>query len=516
MRRPLTLPAILAALTLAPAVHAQSGVATTRPARTQMAPPSDGGPTTAEVAAETTVDAQSVTGGGELFPEDSPQRILDVTNRVFPAVVRLDVAQEIYRDGKKSLQRGIGSGVIFDADGRILTNYHVAGRAQEIFVTLASKERVRGTLIGDDHWTDLAVVQLDMAELEEKGIDFAHADLAEDDDLVPGQDVIAIGTPFGLARTMSKGIVSNIERTFYPGEQNIDGYETGNFANWVQMDAPIAPGNSGGPLVDLNARVVGINTRGATGSDLNFAIPISTVRRVKDAILADAETRAGESASEDADAKETKGRVTRADLGLDLKPLQDLETFYNIDPNRGVLIDSVDRKGPAADAGLRVQDILLSIDGEPTNVRFPEELAAVRRKIADLEIGEAVEMTLLRGSEEMTVSATPTKLESAVGEERELEEWGLSVRDVTRPYANSQLLDDDKGVVVTTVRTGYPAQKAELSGGDVIRSVNGKPADDLAAFMNLYETAVEEKQKTVLLSVARRQGTRTVLLKVTY
>ncbi len=449
------------------------------------------------------VDPKSVTGGGQLFPQDTPERILEVTDRVFPAVVRLDVAQEIYRDGKKSLQRGTGSGVLFDGEGRILTNYHVAGRAQEIWVTLANKERVRGTLIGDDHWTDLAIVQLDMEEVSRKGIDFVYAELADGETLVPGQDVIAIGTPFGLSRTMSKGIVSNIERTFYPSEQNIDGYETGLFANWIQMDAPIAPGNSGGPLVDLNARVVGINTRGMPGSDLNFAIPIGTVRKVKDAILA--------SAGED-----EKGRVTRADLGMDFKPLQDLETFYNIDPNRGVLIDNVERGGPAAKAGLKVQDILLSIDDEPTNVRFPEELAAVRRRIAELAIGEPLKLKIMRGSEEMTLETTPVKLESAVGEERELQEWGLSVREVTRPYANAQLLPDDKGVVVTTVRPGYAAAKAELTPGDVIKQVGGQPADDLEAFMELYKKSVEEKQGQVLLSVARRQGTRTVLLKVTY
>src|SRR5690606_20141415 len=299
---------------------------------------------------ETNVDPKSVSGGGKLFPADSPERILEVTDRVFPAVVRLDVAQEIYREGKRTLQRGTGSGVIFDDEGRILTNYHVAGRAQEIWVTLANKERVRGKLIGDDHWTDLAIVQLDMDEVRRKEIEFVYAELADGETLVPGQDVIAIGTPFGLSRTMSKGIVSNIERTFYPEEQDIDGYETGLFSNWIQMDAPIAPGNSGGPLVDLNARVVGINTRGMRGSDLNFAIPISTVHRVKAAIL--------QSATD-----EEKGRVTRADLGIDLKPLQVLESFYNIDPNLGVLIDNVEPGSPAADAGLRVQDILLEMNG---------------------------------------------------------------------------------------------------------------------------------------------------------
>ena len=135
------------------------------------------------------------------------------------------------------------------------------------------------------------------------------------------------------------------------------------------MDAPIAPGNSGGPLVDLNAKIVGINTRGASQGDLNFAIPVSTVRRVKDAILASSsvtpqtdqttrpattqasDTAGGRDASGD-DAEADVGHVDRADLGLDLKPLQDLETFYNIDPNKGVLIDNVDRRRPGGGRGL--------------------------------------------------------------------------------------------------------------------------------------------------------------------
>lgn len=458
-------------------------------------------PTTAPKSA---VDEESVLGGGRTFPQDTPERVLDVTERVFPAVVRLDVAQEVFREGKRSLQRGTGSGVIFDAEGHILTNYHVAGRAKEIFVTLANKERVRGRLIGDDHWTDLAVVQLDLDEVERKGIDFTYAELGEPNSLVPGQDVIAIGTPFGLARTMSKGIVSNVERTFYPQKADIDGYETGWFNNWIQMDAPIAPGNSGGPLVDLNAKVVGINTRGIGGSDLNFAIPISTVNFVKDALLASAA---------EADEGET-GKVTRADLGLDLKPLQDLETFYNIDPNRGVLVENVNRNGPADEAGLRVPDVILSIDEEPTNVRFPEELAAVRRRISQLPIGEPVEVIYLRNGQEMATMVTPMKLESAIGEEAELKQWGLSVRDVTLPYANRAQLDDDTGVVVTTVRNGYPAERANLSGGDVIRQVNGQDVTDLDVFKNLYEAANEADTKRVLLTVGRRQGTRTVLLSL--
>src|SRR3954468_392465 len=220
----------------------------------------------------------------EPYPSATPQAVVAVTEKVFPAVVRLDVAAETYREGKRDLSRGIGSGVIIDEKGRVLTNYHVAGRAAEIYITLANKERVPAHLIGDDHWTDLAIVQLDMDTIKKKNIPFNHAPLGESNKLLIGQDVMAIGTPFGLARTMTLGIVSNNERTFYPDRMRIDEYETGNFNNWIQMDTPINPGNSGGPLVDLTGKVVGINTRGA-GQNLNFAIPIDTAKGIIARIL---------------------------------------------------------------------------------------------------------------------------------------------------------------------------------------------------------------------------------------
>ena len=437
------------------------------------------------------------------FPSATPQRVTDVTQRVFPAVVRIDVAQEVYENGKRTLRRGIGSGVIFDADGRILTNFHVAGRAAELNVTLYNKERVPAKLIGDDHWTDLAVIQLDMAEIAKRKVTFAHADLGESRSLKVGQDVIAIGTPFGLSRTMTLGIVSNNERTFYPQTEMIDEYETGQFGNWIQMDTPIAPGNSGGPLVDLDGKIVGINTRGISGQALNFAIPIDLAKGVIAEILKTA-------------GPDTKGFVPRADLGIDFKPLQDLESYYAIDINKGVLVNGVDRGSPAAVAGMQAQDILLSIDGQPTNVRFPEELAPLRRRIAALPLGTPVTVQALRAGKPMTFKLKPVKLESAVGEEREAKAWGLSVRDVTRAFANEMQLDDDKGVVVTSLTKGFPADKADVNTGDVIRAVDGQPVDDLDAFLKLFKDAVAAKKTKVLLQVQRDRGVRDALLKISY
>jgi serine protease Do len=459
-------------------------------------------------------------GDREPFPSATPQAVVSVTQRIFPAVVRLDVAQEIYSDGKRTLRRGIGSGVIIDDEGRILTNYHVAGRAAEIFVTLFNKERVRAKLIGDDHWTDLAIVQMDMDEIRQKKITFSHAELGESATLVPGQDVMAVGTPFGLARTMTLGVVSNNERTFYPEKESIDEYETGEFSNWIQMDTPINPGNSGGPLLDLTGKVVGINTRGG-GQNLNFAIPIDTAKPVIAAILASS-------------GPGKKGRVDRSDLGIDLRPLQDLETFYDIDINKGVLVDDVQHGSAAEIAGVRTQDILLAINGRPINVRFPEEVAPAAKMIADLPIGADVTLLIQRNlaisrnttepsttrpateKQILTLQAKTLKLQGAVGEEREFKTWGMSAREVTRAYANEALLDEARGVVVTTINPGYAASTAELTSGDVIESVDGEDVGDLDDFQRLYDASIKNREPEVLLDVQRGRGRLSAVLKITY
>lgn len=447
------------------------------------------------------VEQTSITGGGELFPDATPANVLQVTEKVFPAVVRIDVAQEVYENGKRTLRRGIGSGTIFDAQGHILTNYHVAGRGVEFFVTLANKERIKAKLIGDDHWTDLAVIQLDMDEIKTKGVSFVHADFGTSQGLVPGQDVIAIGTPFGLARTLTLGVVSNTERTFYPQKQDIDDYETGEFSNWIQMDTPIAQGNSGGPLVDLSAKVVGVNTRGMPGQSLNFAIPIDTAKPVVDSILESA-----------VDGK--KGRVMRGYLGIDFRPLQDLESFYAIDINKGALISTVDKNSPAAAAGLKPQDILLELDGAATNVRFPEEIAAVKQRIANLGIGKDVTIKFRRGQEEKTATIKVEKLESKVGEEQEFKAWGLSVRDITRALAQERRLDDDAGVIVTSVTPGFAAALAEIEPGDVIRKIDGEDVVDLEAFAAAYDKAVKAGEEQVLIDIKRGRGVQSKVMKV--
>jgi len=232
-------------------------------------------------------------------------------------------------------------------------------------------------------------------------------------------------------------------------------------------------------------------------------VPIDTAKEVISNILATATA-------------DKKGRVDRSDLGLDLKPMQDLETFFNVDIDKGVLVNSVDRNGPAEKAGVRPQDILLEVNGHPTNVRFPEELAATRKMIADLAIGKEVPVTLQRGKEVMHLTAKTEKLQGAVGEEKEFKIWGFSARDMTRVYANEAQLDDATGVIVTTMSPGYPAAKAELQPGDVIHAINGKHVEDLDEFSKAYKDSTDKKQKAVLLQIQRGRGRQSAVLKITY
>jgi serine protease Do len=281
---------------------------------------------------------------------------------------------------------------------------------------------------------------------------------------------------------------------------DIDGYETGDFSNWIQMDVPINPGNSGGPLVDMNGKVVGINTRGG-GQNLNFAIPIDTAKPVIAAILKTATDK-------------KKGVMDRSDLGFELMPLHELESFYNIDINKGVLINSVDRIGPMTDAGGKAQDILLAVNGVATNVRFPEELAPVRERISNLPIGANAELTVKRGSELLTLHVKPVLLEGFLADEHGFSQWGVSLRGVTRRFAVANQLDDVAGVWITSITEGLPVEKAHLERNDVIHSVNGTLVTNMAQFEELYSKTLKDHDDWVLLQVQRGRSMEQEVLEI--
>jgi serine protease Do len=415
-------------------------------------------------------------------------------NRLLDSVVSIEVRQVDYDDGARHFDASIGSGVVLSADGLVLTNAHVASpRAVEINVTLANLERVGAKLVGWDHWTDLALLRLDMDDVRRRKLEFAHADLGDSDRLFPGETVYAVGTPYGLKRTVTRGIISNTDR-YFEGDLGVDGYETGFFNTWLQTDAAINPGNSGGPLVTEDGRVVGITSRSYLGANnLGFAIPANVARSVVSGLVG-------------------QGSITRSYIGIVPKALQDLEGFYSLAMDTGMLIDSVDARSPADRAGIQGGDILLSVAGRKVDGRFPEQLPAIQNFIASQPVGSSLPLTVKRGDRVLEFTVVTEKLESSVGEEAMLDAWGLSVRKVSRAYARENQLADETGVLVIGVQSGFPADLAGIAPGDVITKINQAPVVSLAAVQDAL-TSYNSKPGPVLIEADRDRRVSLFVLK---
>jgi serine protease Do len=402
-------------------------------------------------------------------------------NQLLDAVVRIDVREQAFEAGARRFSSSIGSGVILTADGIVLTNAHVANpRAVELNITLSNLERVSAKLVGWDHWTDLAVLRVDMAEVKRRGWTLSHADFIEEKaQIFPGEVVYAVGTPHGLTRTVTRGIISNTSQHLEdPG--GINGYETGLFNTWLQTDAAINPGNSGGPLVNEDGKILGITSRGYLGANnLGFAIPASTARDVVAGLI-------------------RNGEITRSYIGIRPREVQDLENFYALAVNTGMVIDSVDPGSPAAKAGIHGGDILLTLDGAKVDGRFPEQLPAIQNQIASRPVGSTLKLTVKRSGETHDYSIVTEKLESRVGEEWALEKWGLSVRKVSRTFARENQLDDETGVVVIGVQSGFPAAVAGLSRGDIITKINQQPVTSLAVVQSAHAAYVANPGPTLI------------------
>ena len=263
-------------------------------------------------------------------------------------------------------QPGLGSGVIIDKRGYVLTNFHVIKGADAVTVRLSSKQEYRGRIVGTDVKTDLAIVRFD------PDTPLTVATLGNSDGLRVGEWAIAIGNPFGLDQTVTVGVVSATGRA----DVGIASYE-----NFIQTDASINPGNSGGPLVNLRGEVIGINTAiVATGQGIGFAIPASMVKRVTGQLI-------------------DRGKVTRGWLGVSLQPLTpDLAEALGLKSAQGAIVARVQPGSPAASIGLQANDVIVSFDGAPV-----EDYHHLQRLAADAEVGRSVKLEIVRDKERKTV-----------------------------------------------------------------------------------------------------------------
>ena len=433
----------------------------------------------------------SITAFGQNSSLPIQKQIYNARDKVMPAVVHIQPVIKNYTTGELEKQAVVGSGVIFHPDGYVVTNYHVAGKAERILCTLYDKEIVSAEFIGGDPPTDIAVIKLNLDE--HKG-PLVMAEFGNSDSVQVGQYVLAMGSPYALSRSVSAGVVSTRDRYFSPDVRLPTGERTGGYNLWIQTDAAINPGNSGGPLVDLNGKVVGINSRATLfANNLGFAIPINVAREVTQAIL-------------------TEGKVTRSWIGIHCQALVELEGYFGTERNNGVLVSSIDVGSPADQSFVKAGDIILKVNGKPVSARFVEELPAFYYMISRFAPGSKITLDVLRGTETFSFSTTTKALGELQGEDFEAKGWGFTVKGITRQMRLENQLEDTLGVFVSGVKRVGFSDDGGLTRGDVIASINNNELADLAEFIVIYGQTMSEEQEKVLLTVKRGKGVRYMVI----
>ena len=409
----------------------------------------------ASLLAATPVLAQPAPAATSVRASDAG-RISTARDRVLPVVVSILTVREDHRQGEPVLSVSSGSGTVVTPQGHIATNAHVTENGKSFRVVFADGRELPARLVGTDTLSDLAVLQA----LPPTPEVFAHADFATTLDLQPGDTVLAMGAPWGLSNSMSVGVVNNPRRLLVSLFDDEADYEdrlgadqpTGRYYAWIQHDAAIAPGNSGGPLVDLSGRIVGVNTRGTLfGGDLAFAIPGPDAGEVVQALVA-------------------KGRIARTHLGFRLRSLKGTGL------KEGVLVNAVERGSAAEKAGLLAGDRILTLQGESVRALQPVDVPALQRRLAELPPGTKVALDIDRAGRRSGITLSAVVLPEDGVDERAFAPFGLSLAEMTPAMGRRRNLDDASGLLVTGIRPGGPAAIARpaLAQGDLIRGVNGK------------------------------------------
>ncbi|MGA1497537.1 MAG: DegQ family serine endoprotease [Steroidobacteraceae bacterium] len=371
--------------------------------------------------------------------------------------------------GPRPPVRGEGSGFLVSPDGYILTNAHVVEGASEVTIKMTDRREYLAEVVGIDERTDVAVLKVEASELP-------YVRLGDPDSLKVGEWVVAIGSPFGFENSVTAGIVSAKARSL-PGDA---------YTPFIQTDVAVNPGNSGGPLFNLRGEVVGINSQiySRTGGyqGVSFAIPIDVAVSVRDQLI-------------------EHGRVKRGRIGVTIQDVnQALADSFGLDRPRGALVSSVERKGPADEAGIRPGDVILGV-GEQA-VEASGDLPPL---VAEVEPGTRVEFEIWRDgrSKRMTVEVGEVEEEGVAerqpaSDNSQTGKLGLTVRSLS---SNEQRRLETEGNLLVEEVEG-PAALAGVEPGDVLIAVNGKPVDSLATLRR----EIDSSRSTVALLLQRGEG----------
>lgn len=370
-------------------------------------------------------------------------------------------------------ERGLGSGVIVDSRGYILTNNHVVAGADELKVRLANGKELKGKIVGTDPKTDLAVVKVEADNLR-------AVKLGDSDELKVGSWVMALGSPLGLEQTVTVGIVSAKGR----GNLNLAEYE-----DFIQTDAAINRGNSGGPLVNLSGELVGINTAiasygyGGGYQGVGFAIPINMAKMVMDTLI-------------------SGGKVVRAWLGVGIQPLtEDLAESLGLDGTDGVLVSQVFDGYPAAEAGIKAGDVIVEYNG-----KLVEDVRRLRNFVAATPVDSEVRVGVIRDGEKLTFDARVVEYPdvppgSEIGRVYHSDKLGITVRNLAPGMAESLGVDVDSGIVAVSDVEVDGQAASTLKVGDIVWEYNKKEIKTVKEFEEVDNTA--DLDRGVLLRVLR-------------
>ncbi len=387
--------------------------------------------------------------------------------------------EEFSKGRQERRERGLGSGVIVDPSGIIITNNHVVRQADEIRVLLADKTEYQATLIGTDPKTDLAVLKV-----EAEGL--LTIPWADSNKLEVGEYVLAFGNPFGLNQTVTMGIVSAVGRA----RMGIAEYE-----DFIQTDAAINPGNSGGALVNARGELVGINTaifsRSGGNMGIGFAVPSNMARAILDQLV-------------------TTGQVVRGWLGVSIQDLTpELAVQFEVSGSKGVLVSDVLDDSPAEQGGLERGDVIIAFDGTPV-----EDATQLKNVVAITDVGKAVAVELIRHKRVRTITVKIGRQPTTVAQARPTEPGasvapagvlsGLDVRELNDQVAmRFGVARSKRGLVIAKVRSGSGAEAAGLRAGDLIIEVNRTPVRTLRQYERMAANVNGDRRVLLLI---RRQG----------